>query len=138
MFFSRAVIASYLFLSGAAIAAPDEPLNSVEVLQPPRPEYPGPAAFFGVQGVCEVRFALLDYGVFIDVQNVACSNLIFCKSSTDAVRGSRFKVIDVPSTPHPGERHNIVYPINYNLDGRPAGQFGDLQECPPLQPGLIG
>ncbi|MAK60577.1 MAG: hypothetical protein CMK09_06335 [Ponticaulis sp.] len=129
---------AFVLMTGSVSAEMAEPENDVDVIVPPRPEYPGTAAFFGLQGKCEVRFDLLQYGQFVDVKSVSCTNLVFCKSSSQAVRGTQFKVVDVPATSIPGERHNIVYPIAYNLDDRPRGEFGPFQTCPPEKPGLIG
>ncbi|MEE2920777.1 MAG: hypothetical protein VYC38_03360 [Pseudomonadota bacterium] len=99
----------------------DVPSNDVEVVQPPTPEYPGIAAFAGLEGYCEVEFSLFDYGNTLSIEGLSCSHLIFCKSASDGMKAARFRITDVPGAPFPGARDSIVYPVEFAMED--GGEF---------------
>ena len=105
-------------LAGAEPVAVDDegyPANDLEILQPPQPEYPGVAAFFGLEGMCEVRFDLLAGGSVVSVREVACTLPVFCAAARKGVMRTKARVIDVPGARSPGERTNIVYPLKFQM-----------------------
>ena len=111
----RAIILTFA-LSLSAAAHDVGPPNDVQVITPPKPDYPVIAAYMELRGDCDVTFALHDYGATKIIRDVSCTNLIFCMAAEEAVRRSKMKVIDVPGTEQPGERINIIYPMVFYME----------------------
>jgi len=89
------------------------PANDVKILVPPAPEFPQIAARYGLEGKCEVLFDLTAGGEEINVRDAACTHPLFCKAARTAVEQASFRVIDVPGVIRPGERKNIILPIEF-------------------------
>ena len=89
------------------------PSNDVETLVQPMPEFPQMAAYFGLEGMCQVLFDLRAGGEEIVVREAACTHPLFCKAARQAVEQARFRVIDVPGVKQPGERKNIILPLEF-------------------------
>lgn len=113
-----------LAVGGAAFAQTREasPLN------PPVPKYPYWAAFFGIEGHCDVRFNVDEDGYVFGVL-ASCSSRMFCHEANRTVSEVRFspKLIDgVPTV-----RFNVVYPLTFRLDGGvgPDADFSPLEPC---------
>lgn len=101
-----ATIAASLLYAGSVSAHPH---NSVEVIEPPIPEFPEGVI---APGRCDVRFALSNY-TEIRVLSVECSDLVFCDSARDSVEEAKLTVIDNDGVEGPGNSRNAVYPLQF-------------------------
>ncbi|MEZ6002483.1 energy transducer TonB [Hyphomonas sp.] len=111
------LIASAMLVdSGLAQTPQDDVSNDVEIIEPPRPLYPFLAEVLGIEGMCEVRFNLLAGGVLVEIEEIACTHPVFCSAARDSVRQAKFRVIDLPGSKHPGQRNNLVYPMEFKFD----------------------
>lgn len=88
--------------------------RDAQPVSPPTPVYPTRAAQQGIEGSCEVRFDVSVRGEPFNVQAV-CTDTVFARSAEQAVSRVRFapKIVRGQAA----ERRNVVYPIQYNLDG---------------------
>jgi outer membrane biosynthesis protein TonB len=80
----------------------------------PQTAYPTLASWFGIEGYCEVRFAIDEEGFPFAVEP-ACTRKVFCFEAKRAVSGASFypKMVDgVPTV-----RTNVVYPMEYFFEG---------------------
>ncbi|MAK60576.1 MAG: hypothetical protein CMK09_06330 [Ponticaulis sp.] len=127
-----------VIVTGLASAAHAEVSNSVEVLKPPIVAFPQAAAAPGIRGHCEVRFDLEAYGETVLINEVRCSNKVFCQTAASGIRMGRYKVIDAKGTETPGEKSGLVYPITYSMNGERVPDTGELEVCPVDETGLIG
>ncbi len=83
-------------------------------ISPPAPVYPREAAARGLEGSCEVSFHVSIRGEPFNIQ-ATCTDRVFVRSAEQAVSRVRFAPKIVRG--QPSERHNVVYPIEYGLDG---------------------
>ena len=82
-------------------------------MAPPQPQYPLRAAKEGIEGYCEMVFAVDKGGIPFNMLTF-CNDPIFKDPSETAVAASRFepRMVNGKAT----DRHNVVYPISYNLE----------------------
>ena len=99
-----------------AQAHPGHPSNDIEILISPQPKFPQLALWLGLAGHCEVDFSLYQYGRILQIEAVRCTSRLFCRSAFDALTESRMRVVDVAGTATPGDRRNIVFPLDYVFD----------------------
>lgn len=121
-------LALALFGMGSAMSADADPANDVRIIDAPVPNYPVFASWFGMQSLCEVRFSLYDYGRVVVVDSAQCSSVLFCDSAIESVRNATLQVIDVVGTETPGERTNLLYPLEYAFYDGP-GPTGEMVDC---------
>jgi len=109
------IAACCLLLLPALAQEPPPENSSAQPLTMPRPVYPRMAAFFGMSGHCEVRFSVDEEGYTFNLFP-SCTDYIFCFAAKRAINEVRF-------TPEyengrPQVRTNIVYPLDFVVDGR--------------------
>ena len=97
-------------------AFPTDGSNTLIVVQPPTPLYPWVAAETRTRAHCEVKFDVLAYGNKVEIVSLKCSHPWFCAESENGLYRAKFRVEDIVGTDTPGERHNIVYPLDYLLE----------------------
>lgn len=79
----------------------------------PQTAYPTLASWFGIEGYCEVHFAIDEKGFPFGVEP-ACTRKVFCFEAKRAVAGASFypKLVDGMPT----VRTNVVYPMQYYFE----------------------
>lgn len=114
--------------TGAARGEGEEaPLNpDVQELEPPKAVYPIIANFFSTPGYCDVHFAVNANGLPVEIQPY-CSHILFCQSAREGVGRARF----VPARRNgmPVKRDNIVYPMQFNIEGVTPAPGIELKAC---------
>ncbi len=96
------------------------------IMRGPVPQYPGIAAFFDVQGHCDVRYSLTRTGRII-VTETRCSTPFFCYSAKTAVENAEMFARDRAG--NRVERRNLVYPLVFQMNGmEPPGKL-QLKPC---------
>jgi len=95
-------------------------------LSPPVVKYPAFAEFFGLTGYCDVRFAISETGLPIQVRP-SCTHTVFCEASREAVGAVRFR----PKTEDgvPVVRTKVVYPIEFAMPGNLEPEREPLLPC---------
>lgn len=88
--------------------------RDAQPISPPVVQYPQRAAERGIEGSCEVRFDVNARGEPFNVQ-ADCSDSVFRREAERAVSRVRFapKIVRGQAL----ERRNVVYPIEFGLDG---------------------
>lgn len=122
------VFAQGALFNGAATAQRN---HDARILTSPQPNYPNLATWLGIEGHCEVRFAVDEDGFPFSAM-ASCSLPVFCFEAKRAVMATTF----IPKRVDGVEqvRTNIVYPLIFafrdsdydaDLDPRP------LEPCEP-------
>ena len=88
--------------------------RDAQPISPPQPTYPQRAAERGIEGSCEVRFDVNARGEPFNVE-ADCTDSVFRREAERAVSRVRFapKIVRGQAL----ERRNVVYPIEFGLDG---------------------
>lgn len=88
--------------------------RDAQPISPPVPQYPQRAAERGIEGSCEVRFDVNARGEPFNVE-ATCTDSVFKREAERAVSRVRFapKIVRGQAL----ERRNVVYPIEFGLDG---------------------
>lgn len=88
--------------------------RDAQPISPPQVSYPQRAAERGIEGSCEVRFNVNGRGEPYDVA-ADCTDSVFRREAERAVSRVRFapKIVRGQAV----ERRNVVYPIEFGLDG---------------------
>jgi len=88
--------------------------RDAQPISPPVVQYPRRAAERGIEGSCEVRFDVNAQGEPFNVQ-ADCSDSVFKREAERAVSRVRFapKIVRGQAL----ERRNVVYPMEFGLDG---------------------
>jgi len=88
--------------------------RDAQPISPPVVQYPRRAAERGIEGSCEVRFDVNAQGEPFNV-NADCTDSVFRREAERAVSRVRFapKIVRGQAL----ERRNVVYPIEFGLDG---------------------
>jgi len=88
--------------------------RDAQPISPPVVQYPRRAAERGIEGSCEVRFDVNAQGEPFNV-NADCTDSVFRREAERAVSRVRFapKIVRGQAL----ERRNVVYPIEFALDG---------------------
>lgn len=95
----------------------DLPDADARPVRPPMPSYPNGAARMMLQGYCEVQFSVDTRGRTSNIRP-RCSHPEFCASATAAMEEVRFMPARREGRIVP--RDNIVYPLEYRIEGMPA------------------
>ena len=104
--------------------------RDVQVEVWPVGKYPALAAWFGIEGRCDVRFAVDQDGYAFAVQP-SCTHKIFCFDAKRAVSAAIFlpKLVDgVPTV-----QTNIVFPIDYYLENSTYEYENDHRPLKPCE-----
>jgi protein TonB len=88
--------------------------RDAQPIRAPVPTYPQRAAERGTEGTCDVRFDVDTRGRPYNVQ-ANCSDSIFKREAERAV--SRVEFAPKIVRGQPAERRNVVYPLEFRLDG---------------------
>lgn len=88
--------------------------RDAQPIRPPVPTYPTRAAERGIEGTCEVRFDVDTRGRPYNVQ-ATCSDSVFKREAERAV--SRVEFAPKIVRGQAAERRNVVYPLEFRLDG---------------------
>ncbi|QYJ00689.1 TonB family protein [Thalassovita mediterranea] len=88
--------------------------RDAQPIRPPVPTYPQRAAERGIEGTCDVRFDVDTRGRPYNVQ-ANCSDSVFKREAERAVQRVEFAPKIVRG--QPAERRNVVYPLQFQLDG---------------------
>lgn len=88
--------------------------RDAQPIRPPTPSYPQRAAERGIEGSCDVRFDVDTRGRPYNVV-ATCTNKVFKREAERAVGKVEFAPKVVRGKP--AERKNVVYPIEFGLDG---------------------
>lgn len=114
-------------MSGSAAWAKQS--RDAQLQEPPRTKYPALAELLGIEGHCDVYFAVDERGLPFAVEP-RCTHPIFCFDAKRAVSGTKFKpqLIDgVPSV-----RTRLIFPIIYAMEGSDystTDDGGPLNDC---------
>lgn len=84
------------------------------------------AAMLGLQGYCEVTFSVDEQGYPFSL-STSCTQPVFCFQSKKAVSRVVFapKIVGGRAIP----RFNVVYPLEYTLDGGRAIDRSTFRSC---------
>ena len=88
--------------------------RDAQPIRPPVPTYPQRAAERGIEGSCDVRFDVDTRGRPYNVQ-ANCTDSVFQREAERAV--SRVEFAPKIVRGQPAERRNVVYPLEFQLDG---------------------
>ncbi|MCZ4298784.1 energy transducer TonB [Henriciella marina] len=88
--------------------------RDAQPIRPPVPTYPQRAAERGIEGTCDVRFDVDTRGRPYNV-SATCSDSVFRREAERAVQRVEFAPKIVRG--QPAERRNVVYPLEFRLDG---------------------
>ena len=88
--------------------------RDAQPIRPPVPTYPQRAAERGIEGTCDVRFDVDTRGRPYNV-TATCSDRAFKREAERAVQRVEFAPKIVRG--QPAERRNVVYPLEFRLDG---------------------
>ena len=88
--------------------------RDAQPIRPPVPTYPQRAAERGIEGTCDVRFDVDTRGRPYNV-SATCSDSVFTREAERAV--SRVEFAPKIVRGQPAERRNVVYPLEFQLDG---------------------
>ncbi len=88
--------------------------RDAQPIRPPVPTYPSRAAERGIEGSCDVRFDVDTRGRPYNVQ-ATCTDSVFKREAERAVNRVEFAPKIVRG--QPAERRNVVYPLEFQLDG---------------------
>lgn len=104
------VIAGTAVLFSPVVAVAEGTSRDIEVVEPPRPDYPAKAGAYGLTGICEVRFSVDVHGNSTSIQ-AACSHPLFCAPAKSSVARAKFR----PKLEEgvPVRRNNIIYPLEF-------------------------
>ncbi|MEM9054592.1 MAG: energy transducer TonB [Pseudomonadota bacterium] len=91
---------------------PPPPQDAVPI-ELPRPTYPTMAAFFGMNGYCEVRFAVDARGYAFNLYT-SCTDYVFCYQSKKAVNEALFT--PAYENGRARIRDNVIYPLEYIME----------------------
>ncbi|MFN7177787.1 MAG: energy transducer TonB [Thermaurantiacus sp.] len=111
------MVASGTFTEGLGEEAQ---VSDTQPLVPPQPVYPLYAAERGLSGACDVRFDVGEDGHPRRVRP-SCSHPAFCKSASKAMVSARFRPAQFDGKPF--LRRNVVYPLEYAMQGMPRQPF---------------
>jgi protein TonB len=88
--------------------------RDAQPIRPPVPTYPQRAAERGTEGSCDVRFDVDTRGRPYNVE-ATCTDRVFKREAERAVNRVEFAPKIVRG--QPAERRNVVYPLEFQLDG---------------------
>ena len=88
--------------------------RDAQPIRPPVPTYPQRAAERGIEGSCDVRFDVDTRGRPYNVE-ANCTDSVFKREAERAVNRVEFAPKIVRG--QPAERRNVVYPLEFQLDG---------------------
>ena len=88
--------------------------RDAQPVRPPVPTYPQRAAERGIEGSCDVRFDVDTRGRPYNVE-ASCTDSVFKREAERAV--SRVEFAPKIVRGQPAERRNVVYPLEFQLDG---------------------
>ena len=80
-------------------------------------------------GRCDVSFSISKEGMPHSIQAM-CDLEVFCDSATQAVANARF--FPAIRNGEAAEQQDVVYPIDYMMDGSEAPKDKDLKACEAL------
>ena len=112
------VLCILMIAFGGQLGAHAHPHNTVDIIEPPVPEWPEGVV---APGRCDVRFELSNY-TEIKITSAECTDYVFCKAARVAVEQSKLRVVDNSGEEGPGNARNIVYPLEFTFGIPSEGQ----------------